>query len=51
MNKEMQNLIDKCEIWEAHILRVDITTNSGIVELKNGTPSSVYYNEETKEWE
>lgn len=51
MNKEIQNLLDKCEIWEASILRVDVTTGTGIVELKNGTPSSTWYNEETKEWE
>ena len=44
------NLIELCNKVNASIVTFNLIEGKGIVELENGTPSSVYYNENTKAW-
>lgn len=43
MSEELQKLIDYCEEIGATIIRLKLDNNFGIIQLFDGTPSTVTY--------
>ncbi|GAA0101519.1 hypothetical protein UT300012_22340 [Paraclostridium bifermentans] len=50
MTEKLRLLIEKCENVNATILNFDVVKGTALVELKNGTPSSVEYDEKENTW-
>lgn len=44
------NLVQLCNKVNANLVTFDLLEGTGIVELENGTPSSISYDESTKTW-
>lgn len=43
--KLLESLITRCNVIGASILRINFEEGTGLVELSNGTPSSVWFEE------
>ena len=52
MSEELRTLIEQCEKVNAIILNFDLYNEipTALIELENGTPTTVYYNATDKEW-
>lgn len=48
--ERLLNLVALCNKAKATIVKIDLLEGKGIVELENGTPSSIEYDETSQEW-